>query len=108
MLLLCKCDCALEKMNRIVWRESNTPVVTGVNLLIINAKHESACIVFKDTFFEPFKQIELLHWCKLEIYTDFIEPLCKFCIIPVEVLETKILLRDKIVVLFTIGIIICK
>ncbi len=98
-------DCALDKMNPIIWRKSNTPVVTGVNRVIINAKYDSPCIVFKDPFFEPFKPNELLRWCELEFHNDFIEPLRKFCTVPVESPETKILFRNKRVVLLTIGII---
>jgi hypothetical protein len=110
-LIMCVClfgtvSSSFHKINPIVWRKSDKPVITGINRILINARLSSPCDVFLDQSFIPYKNEELKNWCDNEFRISFIEPLRKFCKNPYHMPKSEIVLkRQKRLAFLAVGII---
>jgi hypothetical protein len=97
---------SLQKLNPLVWRRSQKPVITGINRVLINAKYDSPCVAFLETTFVPYRNKDLKDWCDRQFKTDFIEPLRKFCKSPYHMPNAEVVLsRQKRLALLAIGLI---
>ena len=108
-LILCltqSSDCSLNKVNPIVWRKSDSNVITGINRVFLTAKYDSPCLVFDDDNFQTYKPKELKSWCEQAFNENFIDPLLKFCPSTTSKFDDNTELhRNKRVAIVAIGII---
>ena len=108
LLLICNpCSASLQKLNPIVWRKSNKPVVTGVNRVLVLAGYQSPCDIFLDKTFIPYNNEQLKEFCDKRFQEDYINPLKRFCKTPDLLKEAnkRLLVRKKRIAILAIGLI---
>ena len=98
---------SLQKLNPIVWRKSDKPVISGVNRILIIAGYQSPCDIFLDKSFIPFNNEQLKEFCDKRFNEDYIHPLKKFCKTPDLMSQTNkaLIQRKKRLAIVAIGII---
>ena len=106
---------SFTRMNPIVWKQSEKPVIAGVTQVFTNINYEQPCLIFNDTLtskFSPFTE-QFKNWCQEEFKDAWVEQIEKFCAHPsgihhhqkiqrtrrefnaTEIVENKVVNREK-------------
>ena len=72
------------RMNPIVWKQSEKPVVAGITQVFTSINYEQPCLVFNDSLTDKFKPYteQYRQWCVEEFRDTWITQFKKFCKTP--------------------------
>ena len=111
-MLLCICiapvELSLQNMSPIVWRRTDTPIVTGMNRVLITINYKSPCNIFSNSYFRSYNTDEANALCESQFRTNFLNPMKNFCKIPIDHAENNLLFgqsREKRVAVIAIGVV---
>lgn len=72
---------SFTRVNPVIWRETDRPVIAGVTQFLTNVFYDSPCIIFNTSLtdkFEPYTE-SLRLWCDDEFEQSWIKPIESFC-----------------------------
>jgi hypothetical protein len=81
---------SFQKLNPVLWRKTERPITTGLNRIVLTAKYESPCIIFRDSEDQNLVSANYFAWCEKLLKTNFIEPIENFCDSPSKRFDTSI------------------
>ena len=81
MAMMDSITATFTRVNPVIWRETNRPVIAGITQFYTNIFYESPCIIFNETLTTKFKPYtdSLLNWCLEEFEESWVKPIESFC-----------------------------